>query len=839
MSQKKVNPKIKYQKAVNTHKAAGNTEQNSEPPLLKTRYLSWILAALIFIFVSLLYFPISYRHLEPHASDITQWRGAAQSIVEYNAEHKDKALWTQAMFSGMPSYMISFPNRYPFLESITKLTDKVINWRILLLIVGGLGMFLLLLHLKLDPMIAFFGAIAFIFSCHWAGLLEIGHNTKFRAMMYVPWVMWAIMYLRAKPGILSVGLSATFLITQLRENHPQITYYLYLLIAMYWVYQGIMALHKKDMKRFGIWTLLLVLAFGLTALAVMNPYLSTMEYSAFTQRGGAGGLDKAYAQGWSFHPKEIIGFIIPDFWGGINQNYWGYMPFTQVYNYFGIVVLAFGILALWGKRRALALFLWISSAIFTLMSFGSATPALSDLFLNYLPYFNKFRVPSMTLTIVQFNAVILAGLGLKDVLEHSGNSVWQKRYLRLFMISGGIFLLWLIFAKNIFANLPYTTAVEKLRYAEANAQSQLMTLMETRHAILVKSGILALMLASVSMGLAYLKSINRLKALPFILLITIITFIDLWVYTGKHLKDLYPVEMRKSTFRMQDFDAYLKQDQENYRIYPFSTGQLRSAGEWAYYHQTVDGYSAAKLKRYDDILPLINGNREGDGEFLRYLKGVYQENPMELSTPVLDMLSTKYVIVADSLPNASLLQNIRPVFNNGKVSIYRNLKALPRAWFVQDTLVVADPAKRIRILRSADFDPAFSAILEEEITGISAPDSASVTQIKAGLHELAYEYHSDTDALLILSEIYYPAGWKAFVDGIEIPIYPANHILRALKVPAGEHKLELVMKPDSYAIGTKLSLAGILITILAVFIGAYFHFKKRSAKAISMNSDIN
>ena len=212
---------------------------------------------------------------------------------------------------------------------------------------------------------------------------------------------------------------------------------------------------------------------------------------------------------------------------------------------------------------------------------------------------------------------------------------------------------------------------------------------------------------------------------------------------------------------------------------------------------------------------------------------------MELSTPVLDMLSTKYVIVADSLPNASLLQNIRPVFNNGKVSIYRNLKALPRAWFVQDTLVVADPAKRIRILRSADFDPAFSAILEEEITGISAPDSASVTQIKAGLHELAYEYHSDTDALLILSEIYYPAGWKAFVDGIEIPIYPANHILRALKVPAGEHKLELVMKPDSYAIGIKLSLAGILITILAVFIGAYFHFKKRNNRTTSVNRYIN
>ncbi|MFA6909599.1 MAG: hypothetical protein WCQ59_00570 [Candidatus Cloacimonadaceae bacterium] len=836
MSQKKVNPKIKPAKGIKAPQSTSPGKHKAAMAIVNPKYLSWILAAIIFLFVSLLYFPVSYQHLEPQASDINQWRGAAQSIVEYNAEHKDRALWTQSMFSGMPSYMISFPNRYPFLESITKITDKVINWRIFLLIVGGLGMFVLLLHLKLDPTIAFFGAVAFIFSCHWAGLLEIGHNTKFRAMMYVPWVMWAIMYLRAKPSLLSVGLSATFLITQLRENHPQITYYLYLLIAMYWIYQGIVAIRQKNLKRFGIWTLLLILAFGLTALAVMNPYLSTMEYSKYTQRGSSGGLDKAYAQGWSFHPKEIIGFIIPDFWGGINQTYWGYMPFTQVYNYFGIVVLAFGALALWGKRRTLALFLWISSAIFTLMSFGSATPGLSDLFLNYLPYFNKFRVPSMTLTIVQFNAVILGALGLKDVLEHSGDTQWQKRYLRLFWVFGFIFLLWLLFAKSVFANLPYTTALEQMRYAEANAQNQLLNLIMTRQEILVKSGILALMLLAVSLGLAYLKSINKLKAFTFIMLITIITFIDLWVYTGKHLKDLHPVEMRKSTFRMQDYDAFLKQDQDNFRIYPFNTNQIRSAGEWAYYHQTIDGYSAAKLKRYDDILPIINGSRDADGEFLRYLKGVYQEQPVELSTPVLDMLSTKYIIVPDSLPNAYLLQNIQPVFNNGRVSIYRNLKALPRAWFAQDTILAESAEDRLRILRDESFDPASTAIVEEVIEGISAPESAKVSQIKAELHELAYEYSSDTDALLVLSEVYYPGGWKAYVDGIEIPIYPANHILRALKVPAGTHKLQLVMAPSSYSIGTKLSLAGILITILAVIIGAYYHYKTKPGSTSGANS---
>jgi hypothetical protein len=816
-------------------KPVNTTAAKEKASLLNSGYLPYILALVLFLFVSLLYFPAAYKHMEPQASDINQWRGAAKSIIDYNEQNPDTALWTQNMFSGMPSYMISFPNRYPFLESITKLTDRVISWRIFLLIIGGLGMFVLLLHLKMDPLIAFFGAIAFVFSCHWVALLEIGHNTKFRAIMYIPWVMWAIMYLRKKPGILSLGLAATFLITQLRENHPQITYYLYLLIGMYWIYRGVAAIKKKDFKHFGIWTLLLILAFSLTALAVMNPYLSTMEYSHYTQRGGAEGLDKAYAQGWSFHPKEIISFIIPDFWGGINQTYWGYMPFTQVYNYFGIVVLAFGILALWGKRRSLALFLWLSSAMFTLMSFGSSTPALSDLFLNYLPYFNKFRVPSMTLTIVQFNAVILAALGLKSVLENTGDAARQKQYLRCFWICGAVFIAWILFANSLFGGMAFTTVSEQARYEQASALPQLQNLISMRRDVLVKSGILALMLLTVSMGLIYLKSIKKLKSAPFILLIILITFIDLWVYTGKHLKDLHPKDIRQSTFRMQDFDSFLLSDEENFRIYPFNTGRIRSAGEWAYYHQSIDGYSAAKLKRYDRLLPLINGSAAQDGEFVRYLKAVYQDSPTELPTPILDMLSVKYIIVPDSLPYASRLQNLRPVFNNSRLSIYQNLGALPRAWFVQDTILSHSEEETLAMMANLEFDPATRAIVEYEIPGISAPDSAHVVQTEAGMHRLAYDYYTDTDALLVLSEIYYPAGWKAFVDGKELPIHPVNHILRGVKVPAGAHSLELIMAPQSYALSTRLSLAGILITILAVLIGAILHFRK-SKKQIPLDT---
>lgn len=823
MSQKKVNPKMK---------TAPPTTEAVKAPLKINKYLPWILIALLYIIVSVLYFPIAYQQMEPQASDITQWRGAAQSIIEYNKEHDDPALWTQSMFSGMPAYMISFPNRYPFLENITKLTDRVINWRIFLLFIGGLGIFVLLRHLKLDPWICFFGAIAFIFSCHWAGLLEIGHNTKFRAIMYIPWVFWAILYLKSKPGLLSLGLLATFLITQLRENHPQISYYLYLLIGIYWLYELIISIKQREMKRFGIWTLLLVLAFGLTVLAVMNPYLSTLEYSKYTMRGGAAGLDKAYAQGWSFHPKEILGFIVPDFFGGINQNYWGYMPFTQVYNYFGIVVLAFGVLALWGKDKRLTIFLWISSLIFTLMSFGSATPALSDLFFKYLPYFNKFRVPSMSLIIVQFNAVILAALGLKTVIDNAGNNLWKKRYFKLFWISGVVFLLWLFFAKSIFSALPFTTATEQIRYQEANALNQLEGLKALRLDALAKSGILAFMFLSVSMGLAYLCSIKRLKSSSFVILITLITFIDLWAYTGKHLKQetLQHVSARQTQFKMQDYDQFLLNDDENFRIYPFNTNQIRSPGEWAYFHQSIEGYSAAKLKRYDDVLKVINGSGNRDGEVIRYLKGVFQQGGVEKPTPVMNMLSTKYIIVPDSLPYGSLLQNLRPLYYNGRLSIYENLMHLPRAWFVRDTLLANSPEAALAELWNPDFDPAHTAILEQALPNISAPQQARVEQTLASMHKLAYAYESDTAALLVLSEVYYPAGWKAFVDGEEIPIYPTNYILRGLPVPAGAHTVELRFEPESYRLSIKLSLAGLILTLLALIAGVIWQLRRKSKK---------
>ncbi|HOH46641.1 MAG TPA: YfhO family protein, partial [Candidatus Cloacimonadota bacterium] len=575
--------------------------------------------------------------------------------------------------------------------------------------------------------------------------------------------------------------------------------------------------------------------FGFTLLAVMNPFLSTMEYSHYTMRGGSAGLDKAYAQSWSFHPLEIIGFIIPDFFGGINNNYWGYMPFTQIYNYFGLVVLALGFFALMGRHKRFAIFLWISSALFTIMSFGEFAPFISDLLLKYLPYFNKFRVPSMILIMTQIIAVILAALGMDNILSAEGSQRDKlgKLLYKLFWICGGLFVAWLLLSKSVFRSLPF---VNDSTLADLMNNYKLTDLPEEykleRLNLLFKSGTLSLLFLTVSLGLAYLYSVKKLGRAIFVWLITIIIFIDLWIYTGKHLKEVEKPAEHLKRFEMTDYDQFLLQDKTNYRIYPFNTGRVRPAGEWAYYHQTIDGYSAAKLKRYDDILKIVNGDaaKQTQGEFVRYLMNL-MEKRTESSTPVLDMLNAKYILIPDSLPGTQFLNKIDQVYaGSANMHVFKNNTVLPRAWFVKQQSYVGSPDSILSVLQRGEFDPSRTALVETADAVVSGSDSLSVGTVEElgrSLHKLEYRLQSPGEGYLVLSEVYYPAGWKAILDGKEIPIYATNYILRGLKIPSGEHKLELVFAPDTYKQSLTLSMLGILLTILAVVGGGLLNYKKR------------
>ncbi|PKN80870.1 MAG: hypothetical protein CVU48_00510 [Candidatus Cloacimonetes bacterium HGW-Cloacimonetes-1] len=568
----------------------------------------------------------------------------------------------------------------------------------------------------------------------------------------------------------------------------------------------------------------------------MNPYLSTMEYSHYTMRGGASGLDKAYAQGWSFHPWEILTFVVPDFFGGITTTpipnmpqgvgpYWGWMDFTQIYNYFGIIVLALGLMALFGKHRKFAGFIWISSIIFTVMSFGKFAPLLSDLLLKYLPYFNKFRVPSMILVMVQINAVILAALGLDTIIDRTekGDTRFSNALFRVFWATGIIFVFFMILSRTFFKGLPLATEREIQIFTDAGYTSMLDQLKAYRLGMLAKSGIISFLLLTLAAGASYLFSAGKFKRNVFVVTILILTFVDLGIYTGHYLKNNKPASEHRDYFAMKDYDEYLKADKDNFRIFPSGVGP---AGDWAYYHQTVDGYSAAKLKRYDDVL---RGNLLP--QFNRY-KDIWEKYGVEVPTQILDMLSTKYIILADTLPGSSYLQQKKLVFASSytPIRVYQNNTALPRAWFVDNVSTVSPADSILPKLNSLEFDPAVTAYVELPVSGISKPQVSSVKQTVNELHRLAYDLQTDTNSFLVLSEIYYPAGWKAYLDGKEIPIYATNYILRGMVIPAGTHKLELNFAPESYQKGIQYSGIGLLVTLLALAGG--FFLQRRKPKDI-------
>jgi len=376
--------------------------------ILEGKYKHVIFIGLLFIILSVSFFKIAFQNYAPPAGDTIQWRSSAQVLMEYNKEHKDQAMWNPNVFSGMPSYLISFSAKYPFIGRIYKLTNKVMNWRILMLFVMSLGVYLFMIHLKFDPIIAFISAIAMALSCHFLGLLEIGHNTKFKAVVYIPWIMFAVHYLKQRLSLLTLGTTAIILIIQLRTNHPQISYYTFLMIGIYWIANLIWSIKDKEVRSYMIFSAMLLLAFVIAFMAIAQPYFSTYEYGHYTIRGGSTGLNTSYATSWSFHPLEILTFVNPSFFGGVSPFYWGWMPFTQTSMYMGIIILLFTIIGIFYNKNRLVKVL-LSVSIFTLfLSFGRHLPFLSNFLLEFLPGFNKFRVPAMILVLLQFAIVILA-----------------------------------------------------------------------------------------------------------------------------------------------------------------------------------------------------------------------------------------------------------------------------------------------------------------------------------------------------------------------------------------------------------------------------------------------
>lgn len=780
--------------------------------LFKHKYEHLVFIALIFAIVSILFFRLGYLGYSPKASDTIQWRGAAQVLIEYNEENRDQALWNTNLFSGMPAFLISYPNRYPFIKNIFNFVfEYLINWSVVFMFFGGLGMYILMLSLGFKPMTAFIAGMAFTLSCHFIGLIEIGHNTKYRAIIYIPYIMFSVNYLFQHRNILGVGLTSMFLIQQLRENHVQISYYTFIMILVYWFFN--LYWHRYEIKDYLVTTLLFLGALLITGMAVSHPYLSVWEYGNYTIRGG-GGLTTEYATSWSFHPLEILTFIIPDFFGGISPYYWGWMPFTQTSMYMGIVIFALAIIAIVYWKDKIVKILTVVTAVSLLLSFGKHLPWLTNFLLSYLPFYNKFRVPAMILVLVQFSFVVMACYGLRIILKKvkEQDPDFKRLMLKFFIGCLAILILFIIFSEiGTWRGLPLEHRNDALRYEFR----QLEMLREIRAEMLEKSSITSFAFLALFFLLTYLLALRKgVTPYLYLLLIAGITIVDLSIINSRHFDNLVPQEEVHQDFVKQDADRFLLEDEELFRIFPLR--EQFDHSRWAYYHQTIGGYHGAKLRRYQDI---IDNSLHAE---LRYR--------VPINWNVARMLNVKYFITPVQLPFDELERSFYD--RSMRLTIYEYKETLPRAWFVEDVEVIPDKQSVFRRLNSPAFDPAVTAITEKPLTDIAAPEESSIDITEYSLNNIEMQVSTDTESFLVLSEIYYPAGWHAYLNGEEIAIHPTNHILRGMVIPPGEHSLVLEFKPLGHRLGSILSLIGIILSIGLSGIGGYQYFKKHYSGGI-------
>ncbi len=773
-----------------------------ETKKIKPIYTHLIFISLLFVFLTGYFHKMAFEGYVPHASDTSQWRASAQSILEYNKTHKKQALWNSNLFAGMPGYLTYFKKKIPFIDNFRKVFDHIVNWRILFLFFGGLGVYLLMISLSFEPFIAFIGAISFALSAHFLGLIDIGHNTKIRAIMYIPWITFSLFFLRKYKNLLGIGLISIFLIGQMRENHPQISYYTVMMIGIFWLIELYYAIKNKNLKEFSIFSGMLFIGGFISLIAVANPYLSIREYAKYSMRG-AHGLTTSYATSWSFAPLEILTFFVPGFYGGISPYYWGWMPFTQTYMYFGIIIL---ILAIFSYKRwdsNIVKFLIISVFISLILSFGRHFSLLTNFMLHYFPGYNKFRVPATILVILQSAIVVLAGFGLTELIKNKGNENWIK-LVRNFLIGASVLFLIFLLGQAVFGNLSFLKDGETKRYS----LGQLKQLKQMRLDILIKSGLTSFMIAIVGLTSIFFFMKNKMKKNVLFSILAILTIFDLVNVDSNYFQNLVPKSTIENQFTATSTDKFLLQDKDLFRIYPL--GQGFGQNKWSYYHQSIGGYHGAKLQRYQDIYDHCL---------------FYKLDPgIPINWNLLNILNTKYIIFNNSLN----LDKLQFAFydEDTKETVYKIKNNLGRAWFVNNIKVIKDKQKIWNKIDSPYFNPAQTAIVEENIKGISKPDSTNVKMLEWDSEHLKIDVYTNKKAFLNVSEVYYPAGWNAYIDGQKTKIYASDYIIRGVVIPKGHHILEMKFEPQSYSISVKLSLIGILLSLLMTIIGGYIFYKK-------------
>ncbi len=801
-------------------------KENKKISLSPTQQVLLALGA-VFVLILIYFAPIVFENKVPPSTDIIAWKGNAQSILEAKKEHSYTPLWANNVFSGMPAHLISL--RPPFDQPARLLIDglgKIFKWQPIYYLLGAFGMMMLLLFWRLNIGAALFAALAFIWWPDLIGKLEAGHNSKVQTIMCIPLVLYLFLRLLKKANLLNFALFTISMSIAVRAGHYQIVFYLGLALAFFGAVKIVQMILNKHIAGASLAVGLVLVGMVLgVAMSAFNS-LQVREYSKYSIRGGTGeagssGLDMEYATQWSLHPGEMYNFIIPRFWGGHSSQvydgdavpqlkgrtipgYWGHMPFTSTTDYLGVTAVIFAILGLiLGWKRTEVKILLALLIFATLMAFGRHFPYLYQFFFNAVPFFNKFRVPVMIVVLIVFSNATLAGIGLHELAARI-RQMDQKKALHIIAGVFGAFLLLGIVPLLMRNSLPLARPDEIKNYS-----AEVLPMLKAARFDLLKGDairLLALVAAAFGIVFAYMK--GWLNKSLFIGAAVLLLLIDLLPIDKRYMTNLIPTSQMDSIFTETNIDEILLNDKEPHRVYPL--GQLAGEAHWSYYHQSIEGYHPAKLRIYQDIREACL--QKGDDP-------AFQNDPrIPINWNIVNMLNAKYVLVPGALTHPNLIPITQDQAQG--IVVYRNMAALPRAFCLGQTEVIEDRLARFSRLNQASFKPDSVAIIEKPLTEtIAAPSTWSTEITRYEPNYVDVKVTTDAQTLMVLSEIYYPAGWKAFIGEKEHEILKVNHILRGVVVPAGTHTVEFKLEPNTYKISTAMMGGSIAIVYLALIIG--------------------
>ncbi|GIV34076.1 MAG: membrane protein [Chitinophagales bacterium] len=803
---------------------------------MKRTLLHHLLVILGFAAFSYLYFWPLVEGKKMAQHDMIQAYCMQGELNKYLEMDGRERLWTNAMFSGMPAYQI----RVGYPKNVFTVILQAIRWLFIeevhLMFLLLAGTYIALYVLTANIWVSVIAAFGFALASFNIISIDAGHITKVRAIALIAPCLAAVITAFNGRMIAGASLLAFCLGLQIRFNHPQITYYTLLVAGVFVVFlfirnitQGSWAVTLKSSG-------LLVGAILLAISSNLTQILTTREYARETIRGDEseltskrqetprGGLDKDYAFSWSYGVAESFTLIVPYFMGGASSEplgddsnlarrgvpkrnlaaiptYWGDQPFTAGPTYFGIIMVFLFLFGMFLIKEPLLRWMFLAAALLTLMlSWGKNFMFLSQLFFDYVPLYNKFRTPSMILSVTNSIVVLTGGIALARLVSGSFERSEVLRALKFGAGSlGGLLLLLIVFAPVFF---DFSGPIDaRLRENGWPVDA----LIKDRIALMRNDAFRSLVFLTLAAGAIFLWATEKFKTWQTMVLLGSLILADQWWVSHRYLNadDYISRQEYNRYFSPSQADRMILQDTTYYRVLDLSSGDPFRSAEASRFHKSIGGYHAAKLRRYQElieeqILPNIYNLSKGfTNEYI----------------PVLNMLNTKYIITQDQ-------------------SVRVNPHALGNAWFVKEIKIVPDADEEMRALSS--FDPAATAVVnarfQERAGNLRITyDSAAVIRLTSyDPDRLTYVSEASSGQFAVFSEIYYNdhKGWYAYIDGKEVPYVRVNYVLRGMYIPPGRHTIEFVFKPKSYELGEKVSLASGILLLVLVGAGWFYTFRK-------------